>query len=274
MTMTRFRSLLIDKAGVRMPGLHVMRFALHRHMPEHASVELHKHAWSQVLFYMDGRGVQMLRNAEARIEPGSLVVLPPGAPHAFRREKARAPLCLMIDFQMKGARAHRADVCGLGRSELAEVQRHLAHLLRLYDGAGKAFRWECVPVMLQLLVMFLRAAGWIARLRPAQADELGSGAAVRQLLAKMDKNAALAQVVKQSGYQRDYLNRLVKRETGLTLGRYRAQQRLARAKELLAQGVRVSEVAAETGLPDQSYFARWFKKQTGRMPSAWARRKE
>lgn len=268
MPKARFRSLLIDKVGVRMPGLRVMRFALHRHMVEHASVGQHRHAWCQVLFYLDGQGVQEMRGTRARIEPGTLVVLPPGAPHAFHREKARPPLCLMVDFKMAGARKQKVEVCGLARSELADVRRHLAHLMSLYEGAGKEFRWECVPVMLQLLIMFLRAAGWIARLRPAHGDERG-GAAVRQLLGKMDMNAPLAQTVRQSGYQRDYLNRLVKRETGLTLGQYRAQQRLARAKELLAQGMRVADVAADAGLPDQSYFARWFRKQTGRTPSAW-----
>jgi AraC family L-rhamnose operon transcriptional activator RhaR len=271
--MRHFRSLLIEKAEVRMPGLHVMRFALHRHLAEHASVEPHSHAWCQALLYLSGRGVQALASrhgmAEARVEPGTLVVLPPGARHAFQRREARAPLCLMVDFRLKGARKHRAEVCNLGRSELAQVRQHAAHLLNTQRGAGGALRWEGAPAVLQLLAMFLRAAGWLERLPPAPAG--GAGGVARQLLLKMRADDSLAEVARRSGYQRDYLNRLVKRETGLTLGQYRAQQRLARAKELLAQGLRVADVAAETGMPDQSYFARWFRRQTGRAPSAWGR---
>jgi AraC family L-rhamnose operon transcriptional activator RhaR len=280
--MRHFRSLLIEKAEVRMPGLHVMRFALHRHLAEHASVELHRHAWCQALLYLSGRGVQALASrhgvAEARVEPGTLVVLPPGARHAFQRREARAPLCLMVDFRLKGARKRGAEVCNLGRSELAQVRQHVAHLLNSQAGADGALRWESAPAVLQLLAMFLRAAGWLERLPATPAGggtgtggAVGAGGAVRQLLLKMRADDSLAEVTRRSGYQRDYLNRLVKRETGLTLGQYRAQQRLARAKELLAQGVRVADVAAETGMPDQSYFARWFRRQTGRVPSAWGR---
>jgi AraC family L-rhamnose operon transcriptional activator RhaR len=180
----------------------------------------------------------------------------------------------MVDFRLKGARKRRAEVRNLGRSELAQVRQHVAHLLNSQAGAGSALRWESAPAVLQLLAMFLRAAGWLERLPSPPADGAGgagAGGAVRQLLLKMRADDSLAEVARRSGYQRDYLNRLVKRETGLTLGQYRAQQRLARAKELLAQGMRVADVAAETGMPDQSYFARWFRRQTGRVPSAWGR---
>jgi AraC family transcriptional activator of pobA len=91
------------------------------------------------------------------------------------------------------------------------------------------------------------------------------------LLAKLDPAMPLREVIRRSGYQRDHLNSLIKRESGITLGQYRSQRRLALAKRLLTEQVRVSAVAAAVGLPDQSYFARWFRKQTGQQPSTWGR---
>jgi AraC family L-rhamnose operon transcriptional activator RhaR len=116
----------------------------------------------------------------------------------------------------------------------------------------------------------LQACGWRAR-EPAGAPAR-SGPVVRTLLSRMDARDSLAQTVARSGFNRDHLNRLVKKETGLTLGQFRAGQRLTRAKELLAQGQMVSQVAEAVGLPDQGYFARWFRKQTGQPPLAWGRR--
>jgi AraC family L-rhamnose operon transcriptional activator RhaR len=269
--MRRFRSLLIDKADVRLPGLHVLTFALHRHLPEHASIEPHRHGWSQAILYLNGRGQQAVAASEARVEPGTLVLLPPGVSHAFSRSDSQTPLCVMIDFRLAGARERGAVVCSLNRSELALVRQQLAQLMKLQEGAGGALRWEGAVAVLQVLITLLRAAGWLERvIAPAKGKPAG---ALHTMLQTMGHAQALGDVVKRSGYQRDHLNRLVKKETGLTLGQFRAQQRLAKAKRLLAQGMQVAAVAAAVGLPDQSYFARWFRRQTGQVPSVWAGKK-
>jgi len=268
--MRRFRSLLIDKADIRLPGLHVLTFALHRHLPEHASVEPHRHGWAQAILYLSGNGRQVLAGSEARVEPGTLVLLPPGVSHAFSRSEGRAPLCVMIDFRLKDARKRSAVVCSLNRSELAQVQAQLGQLLKFQAGAaGNALHWEGAVAVLQVLMTALRAAGWLERVQAPAGS--GAGRALQEMLSKVEHASPLGDVVQRSGYQRDHLNRLVKKETGLTLGQFRAQQRLGKAKELLAQGVQVAAVATAVGLPDQSYFARWFRRQTGQAPSAWGR---
>jgi AraC family transcriptional activator of pobA len=276
--MRRFRSLLIDKADIRLPGLHVLTFALHRHLPEHASVEPHKHGWSQAILYLSGNGRQVLAGSEARVEPGTLVLLPPGVSHAFSRGDGRAPLCVMIDFRLKGARKKTAVVCSLNRSELAQVRQQLGQLMKLPPGGSmgggagveQGLHWEGAVAVLQVLMTALRAAGWLERVQVSVAGGK-NGSAIQGMLAKVDHESPLGQVVQKSGYQRDHLNRLVKKETGLTLGQFRAQQRLTKAKELLGQGVQVAAVATAVGLPDQSYFARWFRRQTGQAPSVWGR---
>ena len=91
--MRHFRSLLIDRANIRMSGLRILTFALHRHLAEHASIEPHRHRWSQMILYISGRGQQIFQNGAAQVEPGTLVLLPPGKLHAFQRAANRAPLC-------------------------------------------------------------------------------------------------------------------------------------------------------------------------------------
>lgn len=268
--MHHFRSLLIDRAGIRMHGLRIATFALHRHLPKHYTIEFHHHGWSQVILYLSGQGRQLFDPGAVEIKPGALVVLPPGARHGFQRLTDRAPLCLTIDFRLRGERRHPVAVCSLTRSELLQVRQNLARLLNLQAGAGGTLRWESATLVLQLLITLLRAAGWLERLRPPSAGP--GGQAINRLLAQLDPAAALGSIVQRSGYHRDHLNRLLKKETGLTLGQLRAQRRLARAKELLSRGVQVGNAAAMVGLPDQSYFARWFRRQTGQRPSQWSRR--
>ncbi|HEY1794386.1 MAG TPA: helix-turn-helix domain-containing protein [Opitutaceae bacterium] len=268
--MRHFRLLLIDRADICTRGLRIITFALHRHLPKHHSIEPHRHSWSQVILYLGGQGRQIFKQGAAEVGAGGLVVLPPGVSHGFQRTTDRAPLCLMIDFRLKGERLHPVAVCSLDRSELLQVRQNLARLLNLQAGSGGTLHLESAAVILQLLVTMLRAAGWIEG--PRTPPKWPNGEAIHRLLTQLDPTAALSHVVRRSGYHRDHLNRLLKRETGLTLGQLRAQQRLAKAKELLSNGVQVGNVAAMVGFPDQSYFARWFRRQSGQRPSQWSRR--
>jgi AraC family L-rhamnose operon transcriptional activator RhaR len=265
--MRRFRSLLIEKANIRVPGLHVMGLAVHRHLPELGSVELHRHAWSQALLYLSGAGRQTLSRHGMRIEPGTLVLVPPGIPHSFRRTGPKPPLCLAIDFQYRHARKTAASVSSLNRSEVVLVRQSLADLVRMHPVTPGELPCAGAVLILQLMLTLMRSGGWLPR--EAAPVTQRRGGAIAGIVARLEPATPLDEVIRRSGYQRDHLNSLIKRETGLTLGQHRARRRLAVAKRLLASRERVSSVAAAVGLPDQSYFARWFRRQTGQRPSEW-----
>ena len=234
-----------------------------------ASVESQCRDWCQSILYLSGLGHQTFADSDISVEPGTLVVFPPGLVHAFQSTTNRMPLCLMIEFDLKGARSNRPAVYKMNRSELIEVRQKLAYLFKLRSRARGGLHVESATVVLQLLITLLRVAGWLERV-----PELVGGpgeSAIHRLLYSVDVTTPLQQIIRQSGYQRDHLNHLVKKETGLSLGQVRMQRRLVKAKELLSDGIRVANVANEVGFTDQSYFSRWFRQQTGRVPSRWPR---
>jgi AraC family transcriptional regulator, transcriptional activator of pobA len=265
--MRRFRSLLIEKVNIRVPGLHVMSLAVHRHLAELGSVELHRHASSQALLYLSGAGRQTLSRHKVRVEPGTLVLIPPGIPHSFERSGPKAPLCLAIDFQFRHSEPRGAAVSSLTRSEVALVRQSLADLVRMHPVIPGELPCAGAVLVLQLMLILMRSGGWLPR-DVVPVKHRGSSA-IAGILTKLEPSTPLGEVVRRSGYQRDHLNSLIKRETGLTLGQHRAGQRLSLAKRLLASRESVSSVATAVGLTDQSYFARWFRKQTGQRPSEW-----
>jgi AraC family transcriptional regulator, transcriptional activator of pobA len=242
---------------------------VHSHLPERDSVEQHTHAASQALLYLNGEGWQSLSKNRARVEPGTLIMVSPRILHSFARSGARVPHCLVIDFRFRHPGRRRTTVSTLTRSEIAQVRQALAHLARMQAESEVALHSAGAALVLQVMITLLRSAGWLPRETPHAVRN--SGRAISNLLAKMEPAATLSEVIRQSGYQRDHLNSLIKRETGITLGQYRSQQRLTLAKRLLSEQHSVSGVATAVGLPDQSYFARWFRRQTGQQPSAWAR---
>jgi AraC family L-rhamnose operon transcriptional activator RhaR len=118
-----------------------------------------------------------------------------------------------------------------------------------------------------MLITLLRVAGWLERI--PELENEGEDSVIKRLLESMDITAPLQKIARQSGYQLDYLSRLVKKQTGLSLGQLRTHRRLEKAKELLSQRVRVANVADAIGILDPSYFSRWFHQQTGQVPSYW-----
>ncbi len=246
-----------------------MKLAVHSHLPERDYVEQHTHTSSQALLYLSGEGWQSLSRTRARVEPGTLVMVSPGILHSFSRLGGKIPQCVVIDFRYRHPGRRRTVVSSLSRSELAQVRQSISALSRMQTESQSAMHSAGAALVLQIMVTLLRSAGWLPREIPRALG--GAGRAISDLLAKLDPAMPLREVIRRSGYQRDHLNSLIKRESGITLGQYRSQRRLALAKRLLTEQVRVSAVAAAVGLPDQSYFARWFRKQTGQQPSTWGR---
>ena len=77
----------------------------------------------------------------------------------------------------------------------------------------------------------------------------------------------LEEYARQANLSPNGFCRMIRRETGRTPGEWIALARLTRAKRLLQEtDMPVLDVAFAVGLSDQSYFSRFFRKQTGMTP--------
>lgn len=72
----------------------------------------------------------------------------------------------------------------------------------------------------------------------------------------------------------DYINRMFKKTTGLTIFVYLNELRIFKAKQLLYDGtVKITEVAEKSGFRDVYYFSKVFKKYTGITPGNYCKTK-
>ena len=79
---------------------------------------------------------------------------------------------------------------------------------------------------------------------------------------------SVAEYAEILGVTPNYLNKTVKNRTRRTAIDWIEIARLNIAKKLLKDpGISIADISARTGLPDQSYFSRFFKKKTGQTPS-------
>lgn len=81
---------------------------------------------------------------------------------------------------------------------------------------------------------------------------------------------SLNSLSKQFSISASHLNRIFKEETGITLQKYIAARRIARAKTLLSNGYTVTEVFSMSGFGDYSNFYKTFTKIVGISPKHYA----
>lgn len=267
--MKNYRPLLLQELDVRLPGAHIRRLRLHRHLPEVDMLAEHSHGFGQILCYLSGRGVMAVENRAYETGPGAVVFLPPHCTHAFRETTGRRPLCLVLDLDWRGSVKHGFALARLSQSEAGVVRRELSELLRLPDPGDKSCRLLAAARVLQILDVLLCGLGVLPpRPRQTPAFVKKFDRALRQAPGPLPGVTSLAS---ELGYQADHLNRIFKRATGQTLREYRDAFVLGRARRVLGKNPRVRDACTELGFLDQNYFTRWFKKQTGLSPGAWQR---
>jgi len=86
-----------------------------------------------------------------------------------------------------------------------------------------------------------------------------------------DDNATVADWGVQLGVDEKTIQRLFRKETGMTFGQWRQQARLMQALERIALGERIIDVAGALGYDSPSAFASMFKRQFGTTPSQFFR---
>ncbi|CAI6078753.1 HTH-type transcriptional activator RhaS [Paenibacillus sp. JJ-100] len=98
---------------------------------------------------------------------------------------------------------------------------------------------------------------------------------VKQMIQYMSTQYAypvsIEQMSESLGYNRAYLSRIFKQETGLTPVTYLLKLRIDKSRQLLRErpDLSIEQVSASVGMPDALYFSRQFKRFHGEAPSLY-----
>lgn len=247
--------------GICMEGCRLLHVALHRHTDLMRIPQAHRHAHHQILVYLRGGGRVATRSQTLEISAGTGILLPAGLEHRFIRQSRRNPLCLAIDFACNEAFELTIRRPGLFRlSLLRKLVNELAHFKECKTLSDRLQRDGVAVQLLGLCVGMMQEEA-------LQSHPTHLVLQVEQLLEQYGNTPlSLSEAAEKIGYQKDYLNRILREQSGMTFGQLRSQVRLRRAKAALKKHKTVTDAAASVGFDDVNYFIRWFKKQTGETP--------
>jgi AraC family L-rhamnose operon transcriptional activator RhaR len=262
---TPVRPILLRRLHLRCGDWSVRSLRVNRHLQPFDHYAPHRHPHGQLLLYLRGHGEQRVGRKPYLVGPGAVFFIPPGRLHEFLEKAPRRAICLVADLGGAAVKRQGFRHGWLSAEALAAVRQQVATLSAEGDGpldfsAGGA-------ALLILEACRRHCAG-----QPT--PTAGRAAILRRLQRAWSRNPEghwprPAELARRVGLQKDYLNRLVRRACGLTLGQWRDRELLRAAEVELKRGWSVTATAEATGFSDASYFARWFRKQTGLPPSHW-----
>jgi AraC-like DNA-binding protein len=222
--------------------------------------------WSQrivlVKWVISGEAAMRVNGRRIPFGPGDVAVYLPTQPHEFW---AIAPVSEMCWFSTDGELAEQfAHMLGLrvgvyhyGPPPVAKIDE----MIRSLSDQTLIGRRRSSELAVQLQYDVAN------RTPPPQVTSLVQQ--VRHLIQDGLADPALSAkgIAEQMNYNRGSLSRMFHRHAGLTIMDCITQMRLQQAEFLLQQtDDRIGDIARKCGFRDVSYFTRWVKKQTGRVP--------
>ena len=159
------------------------------------------------------------------------------------------------------------DIDGISGSVL--FVRHFFHKDRLetviaeQDSQGRYFAEISSSVFKEILILLARDL--------TEKTHYSKGDAIIEYVREHYREPLTNEsVAAHFSYHKNYINTLIKEETGTTLHSYLLGYRIERARELLASGeYSVTEAAESVGFAECTHFSRAFKKITGSSPNKY-----
>ena len=238
-----------------------------RHLPADAHFEPHRHAWAQLAYCASG--IVQVSAADRGSASGEVTYIVPPSRAVWIAPQALHSVHVLEDAQFRtlyiDASVAPADWEGCRVVVVSPLLRELVPAL----DAPQLPR-ERERLLTALVLDELRGAATQELGVPLPAPEAGDKrlrALCEAVLRAPAQRATLSQWAADVGASERTMARLFRDELGTSYQRWRQQAVLAHALPLLARGVPISRVAAESGYASESAFTAMFKAAMGQPPS-------
>jgi len=253
-----------------------------------ATTEFHLHTCYEIYLFVSGQATYFIENAVYPLRPGDLFVI--------NDQEVHKPLVLtpsdydriVVHFSPRLARAFsnaefdliscfvdrpkgRGNKRSLSRTQLDEI----LYLMNKIEQVHVAKTPESEILKLSHLLELLVHVNRLYMDVESVPDPMQLNRRVQDVIEYIDRNLekelSLASLEREFHVDRSCLSRQFKKATGSSIHQLILHKRLSFAKQLLSQGLDVSEVCWRAGFGDYSNFVRLFTRKVGISPGKMKR---
>jgi AraC-like DNA-binding protein len=242
----------------------------------------HKHSFYHFVYFTNGSGNHSIDFVNFPVHAGQVYFMVPGQVHSWDFEKK--PDGYIVNFSEQYLHALIADpryldqfsfFSGIATEQVIDIpqdgRKQVCQLFETIISEGNSQKKMnddfARAALLQLLILVSRYVPETNTQQPGQYNSLLMRN-FRQLIEKNYKEKKLTKEYAAMLYVTpNHLNALSKDVTGLSAGELIRDRILLEAKRLLINAqINISQIAAELGFIDNSYFTKFFKKYVGFTP--------
>jgi AraC-like DNA-binding protein len=250
-----------------------------RHAAGDVRPRAHRHAEVEVNLVVRGTASYLLGERRCELAQGTLTWLFPRQDHVLVDESGDHELWWAVFRSALVARIATTREARplLEEDPVGQFSRRLdsARVVRRGGlfGVGGVAQWR-VDVLFNAGLQYLLVFAWRAFLDSedvVEGTDLHPAVETVARLLRADPSAGdLASLARAASLSPSHLSRLFKAQTGVSISRFRNQQRLQRFQLLYGRGRRTTALAAalEAGFGSYAQLHRVFRESTGRSPSA------
>jgi AraC-like DNA-binding protein len=232
------------------------------------------------IYCVDGQGWLNVNGNQTKVGKNQYFFIPEGTPHSYGAAESQPWTIYWIHF--KGARAH--DLAepltgGLRSIELSETSRiedRLKLFEEIYASLDRCLTLDNMLYASFCLGHFLGTLICIKQFREANASGRNQNdvmdSVIHYMRENIEKDFAMAEMVKLSGYSAAQFHKLFSQHTGMSPKRYYMQLKVREACRYLSlTSMKVNQLCHKIGFSDPLYFTRIFSKAMGCSPSQYRR---
>ena len=262
---------------VRNPGLHQIEARFSRY--DHRIFKKHTHEDYSIAVVEQGTSNFFSQGKIEKIRAGEIALVNPGEVHACNAEEGETWAYRMFYVDCELIRSIADELFGaaesspLFHSAIVQDRQLFEALIVLYDVLAETDnmleRESCIhETLAELLIKYCDRR--LSRAEPEQAAK-PLRIAYNYLNEKLSENISLEELSSVAGLSAYHLLRVFRGRFGLPPHAFQIQQRIHLAKQMLAEGQAIIDVALELGFSDQSHFNNKFKALVGATPRQYQR---
>lgn len=215
-----------------------------------------------------GRFEWWARGKVWRSEPGNIQVKEPGDVHRDIAREGTSAFTIVV-FAKTDVERLRDSAKVVTTPQLERGDTRAAPFHRLHDAVSRG------ADRLTLQVALAEAITTFADLKSAPSDHSRPVRRAKEFLREqLAESVSLDELAAHAGLDKFHLCRAFRAQVGIPPHAYLTHLRVQRAKSLLAEGVRATDLAPRVGLYDQSQLTRHFRRIVGTTPGRYSTSKK